>query len=123
MASRLPCSAAGTPVVGCFCASRFHQRLGLPQELLVRCGIGPALLDKVVEQLRHLLVEPWVGELVADDGLANVVDDAFGDGVPRELALLVELPGDGVVDAGLDDQLGQRQLTQLPRSVAGSAWT
>ena len=95
--------------VGLLRRQPLHQRLGLPQELLVGRGVGAALLDQVVEQLRHLLVEPRVGELVADDGLADVVDDPFGDGVPRELALLVELPGDGVVDAGLDDQLGQRQ--------------
>ena len=73
--------------------------------------------------LRHLLVEPWVGELFADDGLADVVDDPLGDGVPRELALLVELPGDGVVDAGLDDELGQRHLAQLTKVGGGSAWT
>jgi hypothetical protein len=96
-----------------------HQLLGLAQELLVGRRVVAALLDQVVQQLRHLLVERGIGELVADDGLADVVDDALGDGVLRQLALLVELLGDGVVDAGLDDQLGQRQSPSSPSSPPG----
>jgi hypothetical protein len=62
------------------------QRLGFAQELLVRRRVLPALLDQIVEQLRHLVVEARIGELVADDRLADVVNDPFGDGVARELA-------------------------------------
>ena len=94
-----------------------HQVLGLAQKRLVGRRVRAVLLDKVIEQLRHLLVEPRIGELLADDRLANVVDDPLGDGVPREFALLVQLAGDGVVDAGLDDQLRERQLAQ--RSEVG----
>jgi hypothetical protein len=53
---------------------------------------------------------------VADDRLADVVDDPFGDGVARELALLVELAGDCVVDAGLDDERRQRQIAEGPEA-------
>ena len=74
----------GYALLGLLCGQPLHQRLGLSQELLVRGGIRPALLDEIVEQFRHLLVEPGVGELLADDGLADVVDDPFGDGVLRE---------------------------------------
>jgi hypothetical protein len=74
------------------CGQPLHQRLGLAQELLVGRGVRAALLDQVVEQLRHLLVEPRVGELVADDGLADVVDDpsamAFFDSLPFSLSFL-----------------------------------
>jgi 16S rRNA (cytosine967-C5)-methyltransferase len=34
--------------------------------------------------------------LVADDRLADIVDDAFGDGVLGQLALLIQLAGDGI---------------------------
>ena len=72
------------------------------------------LLDQVIQQLRHFLIELRVGQLVADDRLADVVDDALGHRVLRELALLVELLGDGVMDAGLDDQLDQRVVVDRP---------
>ena len=37
--------------------------------------------DQVLKQLRHLVVETRIRELIADDRLADVVDDAFGNGV------------------------------------------
>ena len=94
-------------LVGLLRGQPLHQRLGLPEKLFVRSCIRPALLDEVVEQLGHLFVEAGIGKLLADDRLADIVDDPLGNGVLRELALLVELPGDGVVDPGLDDELGQ----------------
>jgi hypothetical protein len=81
-----------------------NQCFGFPKEILVSCGIRTALLDQITQEFRHFGVKPRVGELVTDDGLANVVDDALRDGVSRQLALLVQLAGDGVVDAGFDDQ-------------------
>ena len=98
---------------GIFLRHALHQLLGLLEECLVGGGVGSALLDEIIQQLGHLRVEPRVGELVADDGLADVVDDALGDRVPRQLALLVQLAGDGVVDAGLDDQLRERQRIEV----------
>ncbi len=86
-----------------------HQILGHSEERLVGCGVGTALLDQVLQQRRHLRVEPRVGELIADDGLADVVDDSLGYGVPRKLALLVQLSRDGIMDAGLDDQVRERE--------------
>ena len=91
----------------------FHQRLRLSEKLLVRGRILAALFDQVVQQLRHLLVEPGIGELVADNGLADVVDDPFRNRIPGQLALFVKLASDGVVDAGFDDRLRQRHLAQL----------
>ena len=49
------------------------------QELLVGCRVGPILLDQIVQQQRYLLVEVRVDRLLADNGLADVVDDALGD--------------------------------------------
>ena len=46
----------GYALVGLLPDQPFHQRRGLPEELFVRGGIGPVLLDEVVEQLGHLLV-------------------------------------------------------------------
>ena len=45
------------------------------------------LLNQVLQQRRLLRVESGVGELVADNGLADVVDDALGDGGLRKLPL------------------------------------
>jgi len=104
------------PVVGLLLGQAFHQCLGLAQEFLVGRRIRPALLDQVVQQLGHLRVKSRVGELIADDRLADIVDDPLGDGIPRERALRVELACDGVVDAGLDDQLGERQLAQFTQT-------
>ena len=38
-----------------------------------------ALLDQVVKELGHLLVEAWIRQALANDRLADVVDDALGD--------------------------------------------
>jgi len=47
--------------------------------MLVDRRVYTALLDEVLEQPRHFLVEARVRELLADDGVADIVDDALGD--------------------------------------------
>jgi hypothetical protein len=37
-------------IFGLLRAEPLHERLGFPQEFLVCRGVGPALLDQVVEQ-------------------------------------------------------------------------
>jgi hypothetical protein len=54
-----------------------HQLLRLLQKDLIGGGIGAALFNEVVQQLRHLRVKPRVGELVADDGFAEALPDLF----------------------------------------------
>jgi hypothetical protein len=63
-------------------------------------------MNEILEQLRHLSVEFRVCQLLADNGLADVVDDSLGNRVARQLALLVQLARNGVVNASFD---GQRQ--------------
>ncbi|MNL77479.1 hypothetical protein D3C87_2036760 [compost metagenome] len=65
------------------------------------------MLDQVFEELGDLVVKLRISQLIPNDRLADVVDDAFSNSIPRQLALLVELLGNGVVNAGFDDQLGQ----------------
>jgi hypothetical protein len=78
-------------VIGLARDEPFHQRLGVAEKRLECDGILAALLDQVVEELGHLLVEPRVRELVTDDGLADVVDDTFGNRIPRQLPLSLSL--------------------------------
>ena len=87
------------------------EGFGILQEGLVVGGVIATLGDQVVQELGHLLVELWVGELVALQGDADVVDDALGDRVLGQLALGVKLLGDGIVHAGLDDELGEGEVT------------
>ena len=61
-----------------------HQLLGLAQERLVRDRVVPTLLGEVVEQERHPFVEARIGELLADDGLPDVVDDHLRDALLAE---------------------------------------
>lgn len=58
-----------------------RQRLRLLQPCRIGCRVVARLPDQVVEQLRHLGVEARIRQLLADDGLAQVLDDALGDGV------------------------------------------
>ena len=85
----------------------FHQLFGLLEEFLVGSGVVALLLDQVFEELGDLVVKLRISQLIPNDRLADVVDDAFSNRIPRQLALLVELLGNGVVNAGFDDQLGK----------------
>ena len=90
-----------------------HQGFGVLQEGLVVSGVVAALGDQVIQELGHLLVELGVGELVALQGDADVVDDALSDRVLGQLALGVELLGDSIVHAGLDDELREGEIAQV----------
>ena len=57
---------------------------------------------------RHFFVKAWVGQLFADNGFAHIIDDAFCHRIVRQLTFGVELLGDGIVNAGVYNQLHQR---------------
>ena len=61
----------------------YHQLFGLLEKLLISRRVRPTLLDQIIKQFRQLLVKSRVGELIADNRLADVVDDALSDGVLR----------------------------------------
>jgi hypothetical protein len=82
------------------------------------------LLDQVFQQLAHLFVElgsvNWSRMMV----LRTLLMMPSAMALLGQLALLVELAGNGIVDASLDDELGQRhlELEIAQGTSAGSAW-
>ncbi|MNR11168.1 hypothetical protein D3C85_1274560 [compost metagenome] len=95
------------------------QRLSLAQEFLVSSSIITALFDQVLQQPRHSLVEPRVSQLLADDGLANVIDNALRNRILGKLALRIELLGNGIVYTSLNDQLNQREIIDSAHRIGG----
>ena len=62
MASGWPFSTVGTGALDRLAGHPQNQGLGLLQKLLIGLGDRPLLLDEVVQQLRHLLVESRIGQ-------------------------------------------------------------